>query len=372
MNSKIIGILLLLISQLNFTQTASTYFPSQVGYKWNYESVPLDSLNNPVSSQKFFSIDSFAVVSSFNGKNANVVLSKTGPQSTINFQPYLDTLYFSFGSSNGFEYFDPALVSGLLGNIDTTLGINFLNIFSSLEGWYSYYKFAYNVDVSYQIFSKDTTVTINSIELPIRFQLIGKRLADETINTAIGTFECKKFLLERKLSYLVWFFPYPEPLPVPILSVVETVWLAPENWKVKSYVPSTNVDLFVFGIPAFNISGLETNIITPITDVQDEFLAINNFELYQNYPNPFNPSTTIRYSIPDVISTEERNLNVVLKVFDILGNEVATLVNEVKPAGNYEIKFQPESKIKSPASGTYFYQLQVGNLVQSRKMLMIK
>ena len=178
-------------------------------------------------------------------------------------------------------------------------------------------------------------------------------------------------MLERRLSYLVTIPPFPT-IALKILGVEETVWLATENWKVKSFVPSTNVDLSIVGIPAFNIPGLKTNIITPITDVQDESLAISNFELYQNYPNPFNPSTTIRYSIPDVISTEERNLNVVLKVFDILGNEVATLVNEVKPAGNYEIKFQPESKIKSPASGTYFYQLQVGNLVQSNKMILLK
>jgi len=374
MNSKILGILLLLMCQLSFAQTASTYFPSQTGYKWNYESIPLDSLNNPVYSQKFFSIDSFAVQTTFNGKNANVVLTKTGAQNTINFQPYLDTLYYNFESSNGFEYFDSELVYGLLGNIDSTLGINFFNFFGSLEGWYSYYRFASNVNASYQIFSKDTTVIIDSTTLPVRFELIGKRLADETINTAIGTFDCKKFLLERRLSYL-----FLNIFPVKILGVEETVWLAQGNWKVKSYVPSTDVDLSVVGIPLFNIPGLETNIITPITDVEDKFFAVDNFELYQNYPNPFNPSTTIRYSISDFISTEGRNLNVVLKVFDILGNEVATLVNEYQSSGNYEIEFNSESSIKNQpsgrqgaASGVYFYQLKIGNIVQSKKMIMIK
>ncbi len=371
MKLNIVGILLLLISQLILAQTASTYFPSLTGYKWNYESVPLDSLNNPVNSQKFFSIDSFVVAAPFNGKNANVVLSKTGPQSTINFQPFLDTLYYNFESSNGFEYFDPELVSGLLGNVDSTLGINFLNFFSSLEGWYSYYRFASNVNASYQIFQKDTTIIIDSTSLPTRFELIGKRLADELINTAIGSFSCKKFLLERRLSYLVSIPPFP-PIAFKILGVEETIWLAPDNWKVKSYVPSTNVDLSILGVPAFSVPGLETNIILPITDVEDDFITLNNFELYQNYPNPFNPSTTIRYSIPNVISTEGRNLNVVLKVFDILGNEVATLVNEEKPAGNYEVDFNPASWIKKPASGTYFYQLKVSNFVQSKKMILMK
>ena len=371
MNSKIFGILLLLMCQLNFAQTASTYFPSQTGYKWNYESVPLDSLNNPVNSQKFFSIDSFAVQTTFNGKNANVVLSKTGAQNTINFQPYLDTLYYNFESSNGFEYFDPELVSGLLGNIDSTLGINFFNFFGSLEGWYSYYRFASNVNASYPIFQKDTTIIIDATSLPVRFELIGKRLADESLNTAIGTFICKKFLLERRLSYLVSIPPFPT-IALKILGVEETVWLAQENWKVKSYVPSTNVDLSILGIPAFNIPGLETNIITPITDVEDEFLAVDNFELYQNYPNPFNPSTKISWQSP--VGGHQS-----LKIYDVLGNEVAKLVDEYREAGKYEVEFNPESSIKnfpagrqSTASGVYFYQLTIGNIVQSKKMLMIK
>ncbi len=348
-----------------YAQNASDYFPSQPGYKWYYESVPLDSLNNPVNAQKFFSIDSFAIVAPYQGKNANIVLSKTGPQITINFQPYTDSIYYNFDASNGFEYFDPELVAGMLGNVDSTLGINFFNFFNSLKGWYSYYRMVSNVNTSYPIFTKDTMVIVNSIELPIRFQLIGKRLEDENINTAIGNFDCKKFLLERRLSYLIWIFPYPEPLPVPILSVDETVWLAPENWEVKSYIPSTNVDLFVLGIPKFNIPGLETNIILPITNINDERFTINNFELYQNYPNPFNPSTNIKYSI-------DQAGFVSLKVYNYLGQEMETLENEFKPAGSYVVSYNPAFNNKNPASGIYFYQLKVGDLSQEKKMILLK
>ena len=367
MNLRIIGILLLLVCQSILSQTASNYFPTQTGYKWNYESVPLDSLNNPVNSQKFFSTDSFAVINTYVGKNANLVLSKTGAQSTINIQPYTDTLLYNFESTNGFEYFDPELVSGLLGNIDTTLGINFFNFFNSLEGWYSYYRFASNIDQSYQVFSKDTTVTIDATTLPIRFELIGKRLAEETINTAIGTYTCKKFILERRLSYLLLNI-----FPIKILGVEETVWLALNNWKVKSYVPSSNVDLSIVGIPAFSVPGLETNIILPVTNVEDEFIQINNFELYQNYPNPFNPSTKIRYSISNSTLIGVEGSPVQLKVFDILGNEIVTLVNEEQPSGFYEVEFNPGSSINVPASGIYFYQLKVGNLIQSKKMTLLK
>lgn len=362
MNFRISVILLLFICQSILAQTASTYFPSQTGYKWNYESVPLDSLNNPVNEQKFFSIDSFAFTSQYNGKNANVVLSKTGPQSTINFQPFTDSIYYNFESSDGFEYFNPVLVSGLLGNIDSTLGIDFLNFFGSLKGWYAYYRFASNVNTAYQIFSKDTTVIVDSIELPIRFELIGKRLADETINTAIGTFNCKKFLLERRLSYLAWFPPLPNPLPVPILGVKETVWLAPDNWKVKSYIPSTNVDLFILGIPAFSVPGLETNIILPITDVEGEDIKNIDFELYQNYPNPFNPSTKISWQLPV-------GSNVTLKLYNSLGEELETIVNEYFSEGIHSKLVTLNSKFPS---GVYFYQLKVGNQVQSKKMVLIK
>ena len=127
------------------------------------------------------------------------------------------------------------------------------------------------------------------------------------------------------------------------------------------------------GIPSFSIPGLETNITTPITSVEESYPEIvNDFVLYQNYPNPFNPSTTIKYSIPHVISTEGRNLNVILTVYDVLGNEIATLVNEEKSAGNYEVEFNSASSIKNPASGIYFYKLQIGNLLQTKKMILLK
>ncbi len=361
MNFKINVFFLLTICHTILAQTASTYFPSQIGYKWHYESVPLDSLNNPVNSQKFYSIDSFAVITSYNGKNANVVLSKTGPQNTIIFQPFTDTLYYNFESSNGFEYFNPGLFSGLLGNVDTTLGIDFLNFFNSLKGWYSYYRLASSVNTSYQIFSKDTTVTIDSTSLPVRFELIGKRLSDETINTSIGIFACKKFLLERRLSYLVSIPPFPT-IAIKILGVEETVWLASDNWKVKGYIPSTNVDLSILGVPAFIIPGLETNIILPITNVENEFIKINNFELYQNYPNPFNPSTKISWQL-------SVNSNVTLKLFNSLGEELETLINEYLTAGIHSKLIILNSKYPS---GIYFYQLKVGNLVQIKKMILIK
>ena len=107
--------------------------------------------------------------------------------------------------------------------------------------------------------------------------------------------------------------------------------------------------------------------------VEIEIGLPNNFVLEQNYPNPFNPSTTIKYSIPSVISNGERNLIVTLKVYDMLGNEVAILVNEEKPAGNYEVEFSASGgDASSISSGVYFYQLQAGSFVKTKKMTLIK
>ena len=99
-----------------------------------------------------------------------------------------------------------------------------------------------------------------------------------------------------------------------------------------------------------------------ITSVEGSSIGLPiGFAISQNYPNPFNPSTMISYSIP-------RNSFVHLKVFDILGNDVAELVNEQKPAGSYEVKFDAASL----PSGVYFYQLTAGEFIQTKKMILLK
>ncbi|MDP3831986.1 MAG: hypothetical protein Q8Q47_11990, partial [Ignavibacteriaceae bacterium] len=103
------------------------------------------------------------------------------------------------------------------------------------------------------------------------------------------------------------------------------------------------------------------------------------FALYQNYPNPFNPSTKIKYSIPSVEShSGAAEQNVSLKIYDILGNEVATLVNENKAAGNYEVVFNASrtEQDRGIASGIYIYQLRAtssnNTFTDTKKMLFIK
>jgi Secretion system C-terminal sorting domain len=111
-----------------------------------------------------------------------------------------------------------------------------------------------------------------------------------------------------------------------------------------------------------NIYFIKTDANGLISDVEDH----NNgneirFELKQNYPNPFNPSTIIQYAV------SSRQF-VSLKVFDVLGNEIETLVNEEKPSGTYEVTWYANNL----PSGVYFYQLKAGSFIESKKMILMK
>jgi hypothetical protein len=112
-----------------------------------------------------------------------------------------------------------------------------------------------------------------------------------------------------------------------------------------------DIGIFIYSIP---------------TEISNEDVGLYQFDLKQNYPNPFNPTTTIKYSVPS--NGKNKMANVVLKVFDVLGNEIATLINEEKPAGNYEVGFDAAGL----TSGIYFYKLQSGSFVDTKKMLLLK
>jgi len=103
-----------------------------------------------------------------------------------------------------------------------------------------------------------------------------------------------------------------------------------------------------------------------LTSVESDNNLPNGFSLSQNYPNPFNPSTTIKYSIPNDEKRETSNVKLI--VYDILGKEVATLVNNQQKAGNYEVKFNASNL----PSGIYFYQISAENFTKTMKLNLIK
>ena len=126
----------------------------------------------------------------------------------------------------------------------------------------------------------------------------------------------------------------------------------------------TKVNMSTTGSYIFDINGIDSMLITSnITGIsQQATLAPKMFELFQNYPNPFNPSTIINYSVP-------KSSLVTIKVYDVLGREVATLVKENKKAGSYSVQFNAGNGF---SSGVYFYRMQAGSFVQTKKLLLIK
>ena len=104
----------------------------------------------------------------------------------------------------------------------------------------------------------------------------------------------------------------------------------------------------------------------PVPVDETEPALPTKLSLSQNYPNPFNPSTIIQYAV------SSRQF-VSLKVYDVLGKEIATLVNEEKPAGSYEVEFNSRGLIhQTLPSGIYFYQLRAGSFIQTKKMILLK
>ena len=140
--------------------------------------------------------------------------------------------------------------------------------------------------------------------------------------------------------------------------------------------------LLYIGSTSFAYGGSSISFMTesyqsdcdPITSIEENSIIPQKFELLQNYPNPFNPKTVISYRLP--VSG-----NVTLKVYDVLGNEIVTLVDEYKSSGKYEVEFSGHSdEGQNLSSGVYFYQSKVRDpetssgrgIIQTRKMILLK
>jgi hypothetical protein len=355
----IFPVVLILTDTFLFAQQASDYFPQTPGYRWDYKVIPLDSVNNEIDSMTYYRVDSFAVAANFMGRNGDLVLSKTGTNSLINFIPFTDSSYFSFENTEGYYYFRVSNLGNLVAVLDSAgLDSTLIGVVQSFEDWYSAFRFSQPVNSEYTIFSKDTTLNIGGTDLPLRFEYFGKRLADETIQTDAGTFTCKKFLLSTVVSYII--FP---PFTIELIRLETTKWISANIWLVQELSPSKTVDLSRLGYGSFNIPGTKTELIPLITDIKNSGVINPGFALSQNFPNPFNPETNIQFTLPEAGK-------VTLKIYDVLGKEVLTLFDGERNSGSYSVKFNPE--LNRLASGFYVYEINFKGMHLSRKMIYLK
>jgi hypothetical protein len=209
---------------------------------------------------------------------------------------------------------------------------------------------------------------LDAVPAPIQFKVrnvtdnrkVSVVFGDQDGNGQIGAFD-EIVILEQDSagnSIVTWDLSF-APVGNPVLPQ------AGDAFFLKILKPFTSKDTLRF-----------TPVVTGITQ-QDHPGQPERFALYQNYPNPFNPTTRIRYVVGRVVVPSGALLsgvegpassNVRLAVYDLLGREVAVLVNEKKAAGNYEVSFIASGL----ASGVYFYRLTTGSFVDSKTMILLK
>ena len=162
----------------------------------------------------------------------------------------------------------------------------------------------------------------------------------------------------NEYDYELWFHPKSYPPFDPVLIEFDSTFFSDRNnFNIQLVVKKDGLKIDSLSQPFHADFGLS---------VDDSGIIPNEFSLSQNFPNPFNPVSSIQYAIGS-------RQFVTLKVYDILGKEVTTLVNEEKQPGTYEVEFNIHSdEGRNLSSGIYFYQLQAGNYLETKKMVLIK
>lgn len=241
----------------------------------------------------------------------------------------------TFDSTGNYEYYS----NGYYPNITFTPFSNFsVGLFLTFSAEVSH---PYNRTSSYRGNLSDGIVYIDSVFVQFYYK-------KDSVSTSNQVRYASRTMLTNKYDFLV---------------LLDTALLR-NDYKLIYRIGAKDKSI----IPVYKYSpdsGYYQAVYQP-TSFEDESSRIKTFSLSQNYPNPFNPSTKIEYAI----SSPQ---NATLKVYDVLGNEVATLVNEYKSPGTYEVEFPANSgnSVNLP-SGVYFYQLKAGDFVQTKKMVLLR
>jgi len=367
---KFIFYMIFLLSVVS-AQNTLTYFPSEPGMKWFFENTPLDSLNQPVDELSFVRADSFGISGSFYGRDAKVILSKTGPANSIFTLPYIDSTHYNFADDIVSQYFK--FTSLIDSSVIPDTGI--IHLLNSLAKWYGLYKFNSNVNTTYQIFQKDTTVTFNDQDIPIRIEVTGKRLSDELISDETGEYNCKKFTLTLKLSYLIILPPPLPSIPVQIFAIPVNQWIAPDNWIVRQYIPSVSVDLSFINLPSFFIPGLETyrinepegilllnpnggTVYLENDSVNIRWLSVNvnevNLEWSPDSGRSWNMVAAGLNPVPGSFNWTIPGIRTDSALFRIRSAEDSTVIDESDTV--FSIRRAPELLLVSPNGGEIFFQ----------------
>ncbi len=360
---------IMLTVNIIYSQNAVDYFPSEVGRVWYSKISALDTLGQPIDSLSFYQADSFTTNGTYYGDNASLVLRAYSPAKFVRFSSFRDSAFFKFNGSAAYEYVK--ITSFLDTAIYSILDSSLYYSLDSLSGWYPLFDFALNVGSSNEIFSKDFTIEKDSLQQNIRVKLTTMRLLDENISLDVGNFNTKKFKYTLGFYFVVQILPPPfPPQEIPFFVLQNFSYIAKNDWVVKQYTPTQFYDFSQIGGPSFYLPGnLAERINKPMpSKVEGASVTPAVFSLSQNYPNPFGEAsssgsikTAIEFRIPQASFVS-------LKVYDILGREVRTLVNAYQQRGMHVASFNSENL----SSGIYFYSLECGRVKIVKKMTLLK
>jgi hypothetical protein len=216
----------------------------------------------------------------------------------------------------------------------------------------------------------------------VQINTVTPGIKDATVADAMAKWDAQQYLVpgfsNADLQHTAYIFGDWDPTTIPGFKTEDGEGIAKfsdlnENFAQTGTVLTSSIDGLPLGSliwddaqnAAYNSNDAYTKLMAAynnLTDIKVLSAGIKaNYTLSQNYPNPFNPTTNIRYSI-------SKESQVSLKVYDIMGREVANLVSSRQAAGSYEVNFNA-AKL---ASGIYFYKLNAGNFIQTKKMQLIK
>ena len=179
----------------------------------------------------------------------------------------------------------------------------------------------------------------------------------------VGNFGVTQLSTNQNFSRIGWWYDYFSGDSINVTNVTESITLEPGDFKIFTTT---------------KLPTPEAGILLDVEKIENEIST--SFTLEQNYPNPFNPSTIISYSLPSVTLSgalptgrQVEGSRVILKIYDILGKEVKTLVNQEQSSGVYQVTWNGDDQLGNKVStGVYFYKIDAGEFIQTKKMLLIK
>ncbi len=218
---------------------------------------------------------------------------------------------------------------------------------------YKVYSSLIKLKNDYEVFSTDNfTLNVSSSVKKIN---LNHASMDAFI---IGNFGVTQLSSNQNFSRIGWWYDYFSGDSVNVTNLTESLTLEPGDFRIYTTT---------------KLPTPEAGILLDVEQIDNQVPV--EFTLEQNYPNPFNPNTIIRYSLPNVTLSGNaiEGSRVILKIYDILGKEVKTLVNQEQTAGVYQVTWNGDDELSNKVStGVYFYRIDAGDFVQTKKMLMIK